>query len=137
MSETFRGKIVKGDNGLKKLELASTDYFKTRVQKMKAGEVKVTVDTMEPLRSGNQNNFYWLYLTQIAEETGHAPIELHAYFRQAHLSPKVITVLGKEVEVPKSTTALTKSEMTEYMFAIEQETGVPIPNPQDAGYLPH
>lgn len=78
-------------------------------------------------RSLNQNNFYWLYLGVIAQETGDDPNSLHEYFKRSLLPPKIISVLGKSIKIPASTTELSKIEMGEYMERICALTNIPIP----------
>ncbi|MFA6314951.1 MAG: hypothetical protein WC648_01095 [Candidatus Paceibacterota bacterium] len=80
-------------------------------------------------RSQSQNNFYWSYLTIIANETGHTENELHELFKRIFLPPQYKTILGREVKLPASTTNLNKVEFGEYMDKICAETNVPIPDP--------
>lgn len=89
----------------------------------------------ETKRSLSQNAFYWVYLEICAAETGHTADELHEYFRRTLLPPKFIHVMGKEIRIPKSTTELSKTEMGEYLERINAETQIPLPNPEDAGYI--
>lgn len=81
-----------------------------------------------PTRSINQNRLYWLYLEEIERETGNSANDLHELFRRTLLTPKFITVLGKEIKIPRSTTELTKTTFAEYMEKICAETGVEIPD---------
>lgn len=53
------------------------------------------------------------------------------------LPPVFKTILGEEVRLPASTTELSKVALREYLDKITTMTGVPIPDPQEAGYLPH
>lgn len=90
-------------------------------------------------RSLSQNNYYWLYLGIIEQETGNSANDLHEYFKRTHLPPRFITVKVndqvKEVKIPNSTTELDKNEMGDYLDKICAETGVPLPDPVAAGYI--
>lgn len=96
----------------------------------------VSVSKYQAIRSNQQNRFYWFYLGLIESETGNNANDLHEYFKRIFLQPKFITVMGKEIKIPKSTGELTKAEFGEYMDKICAETNVPIPNPEDLeGYI--
>lgn len=96
---------------------------------------KITLELVKSKRSLSQNAFYWVYLGIIEIETGNSADDLHEYFKRVHLPPKFITVMGKEIKIPRSTTELSKVEMGEYLDKICAETNVPIPNPIDVGYI--
>jgi len=87
-------------------------------------------------RTLTQNNYYWLYLGVIEQETGNTSMDLHEYFKRIFLPPKFITVMGKELKIPASTTELSKLDFGDYLDRICAETNVPLPDPQAAGYLP-
>ncbi len=89
----------------------------------------------ERKRSLSQNNFYWLYLDMIEMETGNSAVDLHEYFKRKILPPKIIKVLGEEIEVPRSTTGLTKLEFGEYLEKICALTEIPLPDPKAAGFI--
>lgn len=90
----------------------------------------------EKTRSLPQNALYWVYLSVIAAETGHDEEELHELFKQKFLPTRFLrTKDGKEYRVPKSTTKLKKHEFGEYLEKICAATNIPIPNPEDAGYI--
>lgn len=93
------------------------------------------IELMENKRTISQNSFYWFYLGIIERELGQDSLDCHEYFKRVLLPPKFIKVLGKEIKIPKSTTELSKSEMSEYMDKISAMTNVEIPNPQDVGYF--
>lgn len=92
------------------------------------------IELVENKRSLSQNALYHLYLSVVERETGNNTGDLHEYFKRTLLPPRLIKVFGKELKIPATTTALTKSEFSEYMMKIEAETGVLVPNPQDAGF---
>jgi hypothetical protein len=89
-------------------------------------------------RTVSQNKFYWLYLGIIEQETGNGANDLHDFFKMKLLPKETVTLKGKKAHVferTKSTTKLNKQEMSEYMEKICAMTGVPIPDPQEAGYF--
>lgn len=96
---------------------------------------KYRLEKVETKRSLTQNRFYWVYLQLIEKETGNDANDLHEYFKRTKLPPKFIKVMGKEIKVPKSTTELDKLEFGEYLEKICAETGVPIPDPKEAGFI--
>jgi hypothetical protein len=84
-----------------------------------------------PVRSNNQNKLYWAYLRMIEFETGNNSNDMHELFRRTLLPPVFITVMGKEIKIPKSTTELTKVEFGEYLDKISSETGVALPTAEE------
>jgi hypothetical protein len=86
-------------------------------------------------RSLSQNAYYWAWLEVVEAETGNKADDLHEYFRRVNLPPKFLTVMGKEVKVPRSTTELSKHEFGEYLDKCAAECGVPLLNPEEAGYI--
>lgn len=93
------------------------------------------LEYVQPKRSLSQNNYYWMYLGVIARETGDHEKALHEFFKQEFLPKKTIAILGKARTITKSTTSLTKLEMGEYLDKICAMSGVPLPDPQEAGYI--
>lgn len=96
-------------------------------------DVLIGIDEKKPTRSAEQNNLYFLYLGVIAEETGHSKDDLHDLFKGKFLGGEVVEVFGEKVRQKKSTTKLNKNDFAEYLLAIEELTGVPIPD-TDAFY---
>jgi hypothetical protein len=99
------------------------DFFAVNDEK----EVWVRIERVTGKRSMSQNNFYWFYLSLIANETGHTEDELHSLFKRIFLPPRYKTILGREMKLPASTTELSKPEFGEYLDRICAETNVPIP----------
>lgn len=95
----------------------------------------VEIDRRKNKRSLTQNSFYWLYLTIIADETGEIQDDLHEYFKRKFLPPIEKKILGQVVRLPGSTTDLSKFDFGEYLDKICAMTNVPIPDPEDAGYI--
>lgn len=92
------------------------------------------IEMMKTTRTLSQNAFYWLYLGVIERETGNSANDLHELFKRILLPPRYINVMGREVKIPSSTSSLSKTDFSEYMEKICAETGVPIPDPKEAGY---
>jgi len=84
-----------------------------------------------PVRSLSQCRFYFAYLRMIEESTGNNYQDLHEYFKRTLLPPVFITVMGKEIKIPKSTTELTKVEFGEYLDKISSETGIALPTAEE------
>jgi hypothetical protein len=97
----------------------------------------VRIEHEVPVRSRSQNALYWVYLDAIEQETGNNASDLHEYFKRTLLPPRFVTVLGKELKLAASTKDLTKLQFGEYLDKIAALTGVPLPDPAAAGYLPH
>lgn len=130
MSRKFNLKVQQG-----KLSFSSDTHKAMFNEFLKENEGKIVqVVKHVPIRSNTQNNFYWLYLSIIEAETGNNANDLHELFKRTLLTPKHITVLGKELKIPASTTELTKIEFGEYIDKICAATNVPIPDPVEAGY---
>lgn len=131
MKVVFTAKSVDG-----KLSLGSegnTFRFKQWLEQNPNKMLKI-----EPIgneRTNQQNRYYWLYLGIIERETGNCANYLHEYFKRIHLPPTYISVMGKEIKIPTSTTDLKKHEMSDYLDKICAETGVPLPDPEEAGYI--
>lgn len=114
----------------------SNQFRLTQTLKKHAGKTfRLTLP--ETKRSDNQHRYYWLYLGIIERETGNDSNDLHEYFKRVFLPAKFIQVMGKEVKIPKSTKELTKNDFGEYLEKICAETGVPLPDPIAAGFMPH
>lgn len=95
----------------------------------------VRMELMKEFRSLPQNALYWVYLGHISDETGNEMNALHEISKRMFLPPKFITVNGKEFKIPGSTTDLSKTDFSDYMDKICAWSGIPLPNPQEAGYI--
>lgn len=85
-------------------------------------------------RSLNQNNYFWLCLTVLAEYTGHTPEELHVIVKGLYSPKKEVKVGNKRYTIPKGTSELTKGEFVELMMNLNvmaSELGVVLPDPND------
>ena len=92
------------------------------------GEIEVIARPFKETRSDRLNRFYWAYLRLISEWNGDDEDDLHEYFKRKHLSPRFVTVMGKEIKLPASTTKLKTNEFCEYIRKIEKETGILAPD---------
>lgn len=94
------------------------------------------IDRKKNKRSLSQNAFLWLYYGVIENETGQPANDIHEWAKRMFLPPKFITVMGKELKIPASTTDLSKHDFSNYLDRIASETGIPIPDMALAGYTP-
>jgi hypothetical protein len=84
-------------------------------------------------RSQRQNAFYWgVVLTTIAESTGNTTEDLHEHFKGQFLPRRFVTLAGKEMEVAKTTTALSVEEFSRYLEQLAAfaatELGITLPD---------
>ena len=95
------------------------------------GDVEVIVQKPKTTRTSKQNSFYWAYISLVSDETGDDPNSLHEYFKRTHLPPRFITVMGKDIKIPATTTKLSKKQFSDYIRSIEVETGIMAPSLED------
>lgn len=116
--------------GKKVLVITSRDWYDTQINKFKVGDkVSLYISSRRPKRSEAQNRYYWgAYLPLIANETGERDLDrLHKLFSGKFLTTGIVEVLGEKVRMTKSTTSLSKNDFSEYIMAIEAETGIQSP----------
>lgn len=116
--------------GKKALAITSRAWYDTQINKFKVGDkVSVYISSRRPKRSEAQNRYYWgAYLPLIANETGERDLDrLHKLFSGKFLTTGIVEVLGEKVRMTKSTTSLSKNDFSEYIMAIEAETGIEAP----------
>ena len=101
--------------------------------------LQVEWQTYRKRRSLNQNSLMWKWINELADkvsdDTGHTPQEIHEYFKAEFLSPKIVEIAGRPVEI-RTTTSLTTAEMHDYMERIYQwaaEQGYYLPIPEELG----
>lgn len=88
-------------------------------------------------RSMAQHRLYWMWVNTIADAYGFQPDELHDHLKVRFLGVKEVTVFGKTILIPKSTTTLSTAEFTEYLNKVEalaRELKVILPYPDDLSY---
>ena len=133
---TFKGTVKEG-----RICVSDPMSFNHWLIKFNGKQISIKVTRFLCQRTGKQNNFYWKYLTIISEELtgGETPPEYyHEYFKRIFLDTEIIKLTTKDgeknVRIPGSTTELDKWKFSKYLMKIENETGIPIPDPQLFGY---
>lgn len=128
-SFTAHCKVVGG-----KLEWKNQTYLDVNLPKYEGLEGVLTVKKKWNKRSLNQNNYFWLCMTVLAEYTGHTPEELHVIVKGLYCPKKQVKVGKKAYSIPKGTSELTKGEFVELMMNVSvmaSELGVVLPDPVD------
>ncbi|AUR90517.1 hypothetical protein NVP1144O_69 [Vibrio phage 1.144.O._10N.286.45.B3] len=130
-------KIVTNTNGLHEISGYAHDHFEQG-----GGALKVRI-TNSGKRSLSQNNLYWRWLTEIAQQTkekGYGDYDsedMHEYYKDRYCPDKSLTI-GKTTIQVKSTKKLDKGEMTFYMNQIHQwavNAGFRLSMPEDSEYM--
>lgn len=118
------GKVVLG-----RLTLDNKNYFRHHLKKFD-GAVHVIIEKKQYKRSLKQNSLYWAFVEIISLETGNVKEDLHDYFKSRYAPRRFIKVGQREIQLAKSTATMTKGEMAEYMFHVENEAiqlGITLP----------
>lgn len=120
---------VRGDDTNKKAVLLAGPYYRTFLnKKFKIGDKGTMIlSSKKPKRTIAQNNYYWVYLALIQDETGNDSEDLHEYFKTKFLQKKIAQVFGKPVQKYASTTNLSRLDFGEYIDKIADETGIEPP----------
>jgi hypothetical protein len=95
----------------------------------------VVLEHKKGKRSLQANSLYWVWLTIVAADTGNSEDDLHRLFKGRFLTPKIITIGGKEYKLARSTTELTTSEFADYLTKVAAEIaqlGIILPTKWDA-----
>jgi hypothetical protein len=95
---------------------------------------EIVIRPFKSSRSLAQNRLYWKWLAVLADDTGHDREELHEYMKRRFLGAEMKTIMGAEIEVPRSTTKLKVREFSDYLMRIEVlavELGIVLPHPAD------
>lgn len=105
------------------------------------GKYSLEINEIKNTRSEQQHRYYWMYLSLVAEETGHSKTDreyLHQLFKKKFLKTGIHELFNDVIVTTKSTTKLTKGEFCEYLANIQMLTGVELPNTQEfLGYTFH
>jgi hypothetical protein len=96
---------------------------------------RVVISEWKEERNRSQNRYYWLYLEIIARETGDTANDLHEFLKRKLLPPRFLKVRGEELRIPASTRDLDKTDFAAYLDRICALTNVPLPDPEEAGYI--
>lgn len=127
-SQTFTGIVCKkadGNNAISYNYLSQRQMF---LNNMKNGQDITDILTdKKPLRTTQQNNYYWLYLSLVALSSGHTSNELHLWAKGKFLTEGITEIFGDKVRVVDSTTKLNKAEFCEYICRIEDATDIEAP----------
>lgn len=98
----------------------------------------ITVAPHRKRRTTSQNALYWKWIETtvgiVARETGNDRDDMHLFFKQKFLTPRVFQINGQTV-TEYSTKTLTTGEMADYMNRIyawvTSELGLLLPVPED------
>lgn len=127
----FQGMIEGG-----KFVFATPEKWKRFLMAFDGKKMTVDINEFKNRRSLSQNKYYHKYLSIIEDKTGNNADDLHEIAKRKFLPPRFVKSLGgKEIRLPGSTTGLSKTEFSEYLDKICAWSGVPLPNPEDAGYI--
>ncbi len=100
----------------------------------------IQVSKFVPIRTNQQNKFYWNFLSIIESETGNLASSMHEEFRRTLLPPEWIKgIKGNDIKIPHSTTTLSKNEFGEYIDKISALIEIPVPDAEkwleENGYI--
>lgn len=117
------------------LNLSNKDVFKNELQKFRGKRVFITVDEEKPMRSNEQNKYYWgVALKLISDHTGYTEDEVHEIMLNKFSLKKEI-IIGDETHIIKGRSHNMKTdEFEKYLedirrFAAEKlNTIIPLPN---------
>ena len=119
--------------GLKTLRIKSQKWYDVQLQKFKEGEeVTLLIHNRRAKRSEAQNRYWWVYMTLLAQETGHTPEEIHEWAKGKFLTERIATVFGSPTRVKGSTTRLNKPEFSELIMKVEEATKITAPPTEDS-----
>lgn len=96
------------------------------------GEIEVEWSEYVPKRSIAQNRLLWTFYTHIGDKIGCTSNQMHLYYRNEFLSPKLVTIIDKTFYELPSTTELSMKEFADYLLNIEAhaaEHGYSLPAP--------
>ena len=103
---------------------------------------KLRIEEPKATRTLDQNGLYWAWLENVAAHTGNDAEDLHELLKLKLLPRRFITVKGNKkahnLQVPKSTRQLSKTEFGEYLDKCAAFTGYPLPTPEQLeamGYI--
>lgn len=127
----FAGEIVfNKEKNVKELKMQASKYYRHAIQnKFKVGDrVTITITNKKPKRTEQQNRYYWLYITIIAEEAGHTPEEIHEWIKGKFITKGIKQIFGVPVRIKGSTTELSVTEFSELITKIAAETMIEPPD---------
>lgn len=86
-------------------------------------------------RTLSQNALYHQWVTIIGQDIGCDHDDMHEALKQKLLPPRFVEIDGEQIEVRRSTAALTTAEMSDYMEKVDRlaaSLGIILPHPEDA-----
>lgn len=133
---TFAGRVEHG-----RFPIDVRTGISRALQSAEGQAVEVILRPLKKTRSAQANRYYFgVVLALIAEETGHHKDELHEFFKDEFLTPKVIRLeddAGGAIErkIHPSTTRLTTKEFTDYVERVREfalhRLNIVIPTPEE------
>lgn len=117
-----------------RIEWRNKDYVGFNIPKYEGLHGVLTIKTKWNKRSLNQNRYFWLCLSIIAEYTGHTPEELHVIYKGLYCPKKEVTLNEKTYMIPKGTSELSKGEFVDLILNVSvqaAEMGIVLPDPSD------
>lgn len=100
---------------------------------------EATIEPYKKRRSLSANRYLWVIYELIAEHTGHSAEEIHEAMKHEHLPRKWVTIKGRDIQIPVSTTELDTFDFSIYVEKVMAEAtclGIVIPTREEVGYLP-
>ena len=127
VSKSFAA-LIKKNGPTASLVVRSPAWYQHQLQKYKDGEeVSLVITNKKPQRTEQQNRYWWVYMTHIGQETGHSPEEVHEWAKGMFLTSKIVNVFGQPTRIKGSTADLSKSEFSELIMKVEEESGIQAP----------
>jgi len=80
---------------------------------------RMTLKRKASKRSLNQNSLFHMWCAEIAEQTGNDADAVKEALKQMFLHPRFIEMAGQQVEVRRSTAALSTEDMAAFMTQVE------------------
>lgn len=132
---TFAGRVEHG-----RLPLSVRHGISRALRTAEGEQIEVVIRPLKLTRSQRANRYYWMCLGVIASETGHRKDELHEFFKDEFLTPKVIRLeddAGGAIErkIHPSTTRLKSDEFTDYLRRVKEfalhRLNIVLPEPEE------
>jgi hypothetical protein len=119
-----------------RLRLRDPLRFVDAMRTFAEGEVVIMLRHATATRSLRANALYWsAYVTPLADYTGYAPQEIHAYLKKRFVrAPRIVIAdadgcVVDEADLEPTTTTLTRTEFSDYLRQVEgfaRELGVTV-----------
>ena len=130
--------ITIDDSRLKFKSHNHEDMFRRYLAQFEGKEVMLELSEKKAKRSGQQNNYMWLYFSIISDDTGFTQNEIHTWAKGKFLTEGIKEVFGDNTRIIKSTADLKVGEFINYLMQIAEEVGIPLPDTTDfLGYSYH